>query len=132
MGGYVAHKLREVRTLVGMSRPKLSELSGVALATIVSIEDESSSRGKIHISTAALLEEALNMERKIFHPSELTNVGRPAATGIPIEKQQDICHREVKCPSCYLLVPRMSWCGWCGGALDEQHAFGGIVGSLAM
>ncbi len=128
--GFVAHMLRSIRKSAGLTRAELAELSGVAKQTIKRIEDDTSLY-KINIETAGRIEDALNMTGKIFHPSELSLLGRPPATGVALGKDHSNCARyEAKCPHCYLLVPNLPHCGYCGGILDEARVFDRMVESL--
>lgn len=126
--GFVAHKLRRVRKENSLTRKELAELSGVGLATIIAIEDETTIY-KINVETARLLEDALYMPRKIFHPAELSHLGRPPKTGKPAAGKHSASARryETKCPHCFLLVPSLPRCGWCTGILDEARVFDSIV-----
>jgi transcriptional regulator with XRE-family HTH domain len=131
-GGCVVHKLYKMRVSVGLTRRELAELSGVAESTIRKIE-EGSRLGKTNYTTASLLEAALYMPGGIFHPSEICNEGRPAATGTPFMRAKDSQARyETVCPCCHLVVPNKPQCEYCDCDIETHHLFDQIVASLAM
>lgn len=105
--------LRTARKAAGLSRKQLAKKSGISIETIQAIENQTKAF-KINIGTAQALEAALNLSGKIFHPVELSHLGRPPMTGKPVSKHDLQCaHYEIKCPHCYLLVPKLPYCGYC-------------------
>lgn len=113
-----------------MTITKLAELTGLSENTIRAIEQDTVRR-KTHYTTAFLLEGALDMEGMLFHPSELSKIGRPATTGRPLEGKQTACASfETLCPNCCLIVPNMPLCDYCDYNIAERRLFEEIVADM--
>ena len=123
------HRLQIIREDVGLTRKELAELAEVAAQTIGRIENGSSPY-KTQESVAHQLAAALYVKvSDIFHPTELSHLGRPAATGTPIVVSLSITRTEtfymqvasgyVTCPHCYMVVPPRDRCLDCEKPLSS-------------
>lgn len=116
----MAHKLRDVRKALGLTIEDLADLSGVAKATIRSIEN-GTSEYKINQQTAQLIAEALSVKvRELFLPIELSHLGRPPATGQPISISR-VDQHEQTCSNCFMHVrPINGKCPQCEHKMDQE------------
>lgn len=104
-------RLLRVREGLDLSREELAELAGLSVSTIYRIETDNSYR--VNQATAALLADALHMQvRELFHPRDISHLGRPPQTGVPIGSKQEL-DRSDFCPTCGLALPATGQCDWC-------------------
>ena len=123
------HRLQIIREDAGLTRGELAELAEVAAQTIGRIENGSSPY-KTQESVAHQLAAALYVKvSDIFHPTELSHLGRPAATGTPISTTLTFTRTEtfivqvtsghVQCPNCHMMVPPREVCLDCERPLSS-------------
>lgn len=104
------HKLRHWRESYGLTVAELSELSDISVSVIYRIE-KGESCYKVNETTAQALAIALDLEQgELFHPLEISHLGRPAHTGTAIRKLQLLEEHEMLCVGCNLVVPRAVGC----------------------
>lgn len=110
------HPLTVIRRQYGLSIADLAELSGVSEGTILRIENGSERR--VNYSTAEMIADSLYLAiPTLFDPAYLTNIGRPAGTGRPLNKDP-YAKTGIFCWDCFARQPVIlpgDGCFVCGG-----------------
>ena len=100
------YTLERIRSRLGLSQCKLSEMANVSIGAIRSIEN--GGYYKTNVEVAERISRALGMNiDQIDWPRGLSNRGRPPGTGKEIEITQHPT-QPIYCPRCQLEYP-LSW-----------------------
>ncbi len=101
--------LREVREGFDLTVEELSELSGISMSTIHRIESGDNTY-KVNQATADALADALYYKTyDIFHPTDLSHLGRPPMTGKSLRPHKEETHYGL-CPHCHLEAVKDNHC----------------------
>jgi len=105
LGGKL-HKIKFRRLELGFTVADIAVLSGLSAQTIHRIERETPDDFLVRLDTAKLLAEALDVPMiTLFESCEISEFGRPALTGRPIDElsARRQAKEKLKCPSCNVL-----------------------------
>ena len=118
------YTLKEAREILGFSKKKLSEDSGISMAAISAIEGGGAYKTSEGVALA--LSEALALEvYEIDWPRGLSHLGRPAKTGKPIgmsvkrvftitvTEEVTVTSDRPLCSTCFTELPAVARCDYC-------------------
>ena len=125
------HKLKRLRKDVGFSIAELAEVSGLSESTIRGIE-EGTSQYRTNIGVAMILADLFDCKvEDIFDSTEVSHLGRPPLTGVPIGRMVKTVEITVTangqsetlklthelegelCNKCWLVMPLTGACPFC-------------------